>query len=264
MTTAPPAPTPEVPAVGVRATARIRAAADGRGGTALPVLAGEGPFALRRVRARGPEARVLVIGAMSAPLGGDRLGIEVEAEAGARLSVGAAAATLALPGRGGLPAHYDVSLTVGPDAALTWLPEHLVSVRGSDLRASTLVRTAAGSRLVFREEQVLGRADEAPGTLRSRLTAWHAGRPLLDQELSCGPGAHAGWDGPAGIAGRRALGQLLIVRPEFENDPPAARMLGETAAVSPLPGPAVLVTALAEDALALRAVLDEALAEFTA
>ena len=41
---------------GVRATARIVARADGRGGTALPVLDGDGPLALRRIRAHGDEA----------------------------------------------------------------------------------------------------------------------------------------------------------------------------------------------------------------
>ncbi len=42
-----------------------------------------------------------------------------------------------------------------------------------------------------------------------------------------------------------------------------ARPLGEYAALTPLAGPAVLVTALAPDALLLRRVLDEALCELT-
>jgi urease accessory protein len=56
------------------------------------------------------------------------------------------------------------------------------------------------------------------------------------------------------------VGQLLVVRPEFEREPVAARMLGECAALVPLAGPAVLVTAVAGDGLRLRRVLDEALA----
>ncbi|MGW4569484.1 hypothetical protein ACWEN3_46675, partial [Streptomyces sp. NPDC004561] len=47
-----------VTATGVRARAHVVARADGRGGTALPVLEGEGPLALRRTRASGTEARV--------------------------------------------------------------------------------------------------------------------------------------------------------------------------------------------------------------
>ncbi|MGW2441481.1 urease accessory protein UreD, partial [Streptomyces goshikiensis] len=178
--------------------------------------------------------------------------------AGARLALATAAATLALPGRGGEPARYDVRLTLEGDAALRWLPEPLVSVRGSDLRVRTRAELAPGARLLLREEQVLGRAGEPGGLLRSRLTVTRAGRPLLDQELACGPGAPAGWDGPAGLAGHRSLGQLLVVDPAFEKAPAAAAVLGEFAAVTPLAGPAVLVTALAPDALRLRELLDAA------
>ncbi|MGW5344131.1 hypothetical protein ACWERJ_14390, partial [Streptomyces sp. NPDC004050] len=92
----------------------------------------------------------------------------------------------------------------------------------------------------------------------SRLTVVRDGRPLLDQELACGPGAPGGWDGPAGLAGHRAVGQLLVVDPRFAREAPAAAVLGEFAAVTPLAGPAVLVTALAPDALRLRGLLDAA------
>lgn len=244
---------------GVRATARIGARADGRGGTALPVLEGAGPLALRRTRARGDEARVMVVGAMSGPLGGDRFAVEAEVAEGARLHVGSAAATIALPGQAKGEARYDVRLDVADGGELRWLPEQLISAQGSDLYVSSRVELRGGARLVFREEQVLGRVGEQPGRLTSRLALRLDGRPLLDQELSCGPGAPGGWDGPAVLGGHRALGQLLVVRPEFARELPEARMLGEHAALAPLAGPAVLVSALAPDALRLRRVLDEAL-----
>ncbi|MFC7260780.1 urease accessory protein UreD [Streptomyces lutosisoli] len=244
---------------GVRATARISARDDGRGGTSLPVLDGQGPLALRRTRASGSEARVMLVGAMSGPLGGDHFTVEAEVGEGARLHVGSAAATIALPGQAKGEARYDVRLDVAEGGELCWLPEQLISAGGSDLYVSSRVELAAGARLVFREEQVLGRAGEEPGRLTSRLTVRLGGRPLLDQELACGPGAPGGWDGPAVLAGHRALGQLVVVRPEFEKELPKARLLGEYAALTPLAGPAVLVTVLARDALRLRRVLDEAL-----
>ncbi|MEV0227579.1 urease accessory protein UreD [Streptomyces sp. NPDC050704] len=244
---------------GVRATARIGARLDGRGGTALPTLEGEGPLALRRTRASGDEARVMLVGAMSGPLGGDHFTVEAAAAAGAKLHVGSAAATIALPGQAKGEARYDVRLTVADDAELRWLPEQLISANGSELYVTTRVDLAAGARLVLREEQVLGRANEEPGRLTSRLTVRLDGRPLLDQDLSCGPGAPGGWDGPAVLAGHRALGQLVVVRPEFGLRPVEARLLGEYASVTPLAGPGVLVTALAPDALHLRRLLDEAL-----
>ncbi|MEV0931772.1 urease accessory protein UreD [Streptomyces phaeochromogenes] len=246
-------------ASGVRALARIGARADGRGGTALPTLEGQGPLALRRTRASGSEARVMLVGAMSGPLGGDHFTVEAEVGDGARLHVGSAAATIALPGQAKGEARYDVRLTVAEGGELCWLPEQLISANGSELCVSTGVDLAAGARLVLREEQVLGRANEEPGRLSSRLTVRLDGRPLLDQELSCGPGAPGGWDGPAVLAGHRALGQLIVVRPEFGGKPVEARLLGEYAVLTPLAGPGALVTALAPDALRLRRILDEAL-----
>ncbi|MFH8444520.1 urease accessory protein UreD [Streptomyces sp. NPDC018026] len=245
---------------GVRASARVLARGDGRGGTVLPVLEGEGPLAVRRTRGSGAETRVMLVGAMSGPLGGDRFEVGVHAANGARLRVGSAAATLALPGQDKAGARYDVRLTVDEDAELCWLPEQLISAGGSELTVTTSVDLAAGARLLLREEQVLGRAGEEPGRLTSRLTLRIDGRCVLDQELSCGPGAPGGWDGPAGLAGHRAVGQLVVVRPGFAAEPPAARVFEEGAAVMPLAGPAALVTAVAPDALRLRRLLDGALA----
>ncbi|KUN85686.1 urease accessory protein UreD [Streptomyces griseoruber] len=244
---------------GVRAVARIGATADGRGGTALPVLESDGPLALRRTRAVGDEARVVLVGAMSGPLGGDRFAVEAEVGSGARLRVGSAAATIALPGQIKDAAHYDVRLDVADEGELHWLPEPLISARGSDLYVTTRADLGPGARLVLREEQVLGRVGEEPGRLTSRLVVRVGGRTVLDQELACGPGAPGGWDGPAVLAGHRAVGQLVVVRPEFATHPVGAQILGEHAALVPLAGPAALVSAVAPDGLRLRRVLDEAL-----
>ncbi|MGW1275032.1 urease accessory protein UreD, partial [Streptomyces sp. NPDC002491] len=142
----------------VCATARVGAIADGRGGTSLPVLESDGPLALRRTRAVGDEARVLLVGAMSGPLGGDRFAVEADVGAGARLRIGSAAATIALPGQTKDEARYDVRLTVADGGELHWLPEQLISAGGSDLYVSTRVDLGAD-----------------PGTARPRLGAAPAG-----------------------------------------------------------------------------------------
>jgi urease accessory protein len=257
MTLAPPRPR------AVRATARIGAVADGRGGTALPLLAGDGPLALRRTRAPGGGAAVTVVGAMSAPLGGDRLRIEAECAAGARLTVGSAAATVSLPGGSGEQAVYDVRLTVGAGAELHWLPEPVIAARGSDLRMTTRAELAADATLLLREEQILGRHAEPAGDLTTRLTVRVDGRPLLDQTLAFGPRTPA-WDGPATLGGYRAVGQLLLVRPSFAETPKAVTLTRDPAegqaVLTPLAGPAVLVTAVARDGLHLRRLLDHGLA----
>lgn len=51
------------------------------------------------------------------------------------------------------------------------------------------------------------------------------------------------------------------MEPAFDEKRPDARLLGETAVLTPLAGPAVLVTAVAPDARLLRGVLDQALDE---
>ncbi|MFD5321504.1 urease accessory protein UreD [Streptomyces sp. NPDC127098] len=244
---------------GVTAHARVTATADG----SLPLLRGEGPLALRRTRAAGPYTQVTVVGAMSGPLGGDRLRLTAEAAPGAALRITSAAATVALPGRGGEPADYDVTLTVGEGGELRWLPEPLIAAAGSDLRTTTRVALAAGARLVLREQLVLGRAGEEPGRLVSRLVVRLADRPLLDQELAFGPGT-PGWDGGAVLDGHRAVGQLLVVDPAFEEKPAEARVLADTAVLTPLAGPAALVTAVAPDALALGRLLAEGAAHLGA
>lgn len=251
--------TRQAPASGVRATARITAAARG-GTTTLPVLDGDGPFELRRLRSRGTAARVCVIGAMCAPLGGDRLRIEATVEEGAALHVTSAAATLAL--RGPTPEHasYDVHLSVAEHAELHWLPKPLICAAGSNLRQSWTVDLAPTARLVLREEQVLGRTGEPPGRVAARLTVRRGGHVLLDQEAEYGPGA-PGWDGPAVLAGHRAAGSILIVDPAFGDKPPAVQLHGGgpedgQAVLTPLAGPAALVTAIAPDGLRLRHLLN--------
>ena len=245
---------------GVRAAARIVAEPDGRGGTSLPVLDGEGPLAPRRTRAVRPgAAQVTVVGAMSAPRGGDQLSLDARVLPGARLGVGSAAATVSLPGRDGARARYDVRLTVGAGAELCWLPEPVIAAAGSDLAMTTRVELAEGARLVLREELVLGRAGERPGRLVSRLTVRRGGRSLLDQEVALGPGA-PGWSGPAVLDRYRSMGQLLVVDPSFAEHAPGAAVLASDPAegeamLTPLAGPAVLVTALARDALTVRRLL---------
>ncbi|MFJ7770874.1 urease accessory protein UreD [Streptomyces sp. NPDC097107] len=246
---------------GVRATARIRAAHNGRV-TTFPQLRSDGPFHLRRVQSDSRAAKVAIIGAMSGPLGGDRLTLDVTAEDRAELDVVTAAATLALSGPTTDPATYDVRLTAGEHARLRWLPHPLISAAGSNLRQTYTVHLAATARLLLREEQLLGRANEEPGHLVSRIVVHRAGHPLLDQTTAYGA-PEPGWDGPAVLAGHRAIGQLLIVDPHLNisRDPV---LLGEDikdgcAVLAPLAGgPALLATAAAPTSSVLRDLLDEA------
>ncbi len=255
-------PSPAHPS-GVTATARIRAAHNGRA-TTVPLLHSDGPFHLRRLRARGEQARVCVLGAMSAPLGGDRLALDITAGTRARLEVTGAAATIALRGPTTAQATYDVRIRVDDEASLHWLPEPLISTRGSTLHQTFAVDLAPTARLLMREEQLLGRSGEAPGHLTTRLTVRRGGRPLLDQHTAYGCPAPA-WDGPAVLGPHRATGQLLLVdttldmprKPHVIGDDPAEGH----AVLTPLAAPqALIATAVAPTPAQLRDLLDTALA----
>ncbi|MEW2266253.1 urease accessory protein UreD [Streptomyces sp. NPDC047853] len=255
-------PAPTHPS-GVVAAARIQATHNGRT-TVVPLLHSDGPFHLRRLRARGEQARVCVLGAMSAPLGGDRLALDIAVETGARLEVTSSAATIALRGPTIAPATYDARVRVGDHAILHWLPEPLISTRGSTLHQTFTVDLAATAHLLMREEQLLGRSGEAPGHLTTRLTVHRGGRPLLDQYTAYGDPAPA-WDGPAVLGTHRATGQLLLVDPTLRT-PRGPHVIGNDqaeghAVLTPLADPqALIATAVAPTPAQLRHLLDTALA----
>ncbi|MBV1856008.1 urease accessory protein UreD [Catellatospora tritici] len=237
----------------MRALARVTAVADSRGGTRLAQVRGEPPLILRHTPAPTGPAVVHLVGAAAGPLAGDDLRLEVEVGPGAALRLHSVAASVALPSRVTAASRLTVTVTVAAGGSLDWLPEQLVAARGCNHVSASTVELAEGARLVWREELVCGRHDEAPGDAVIETSVTYAGRPLLRQSMAIGP-ASIGWDGPAVLGGAKATGSLLRVAPD--EPMPAARTVGPTAVLVPLAtGPASLVTATAPDAHTLRAYL---------
>jgi urease accessory protein len=244
----------------IRASARIVAVADGRGGTRLAVLRGQSPVLPRRTgAARGPgvPAEVHLVGGAAGPLGGDLLRLDVEVGPDAALCLRTVAATVVLPGPDGAGSRMEITASVAAGGRLDWLPEPLVAAAGCRHESIATVAVADGGRLCWREEVICGRHGERPGDLVSRTTVRYAGRTLHRQDLAVGPSA-PGWDGPAVLGDARATGSVLVVEPAWaDSGPPAATVLSPTAAALPLVGPGLLITATA-DPRAARAVLDAA------
>jgi urease accessory protein len=238
----------------VTAEAAIVAVLDAaRGVTRLPVLRSQVPLVLRRT----PDA-VYRVGGAAGPIGGDRLDLRIDVLAGAFLRVRSAAASIALPGPDGLESVLTVTISVGADAFLEYLPEPVVVSAGARHATIFGVTLAAGASLLLRDELLLGRHGEAGGAARSVLRVDYAGRPLLRQSLEVS-GADAIALGPAVLAGHRAVGTLLRAGPAMSSNGAAHAdatyadaTADSTVAVMPLAGPGVLVTALANDAVALR------------
>ncbi|MCU1484231.1 MAG: urease accessory protein UreD [Actinomycetia bacterium] len=221
-------------------------AADGR--SRCTVLRSDPPFTFRQT---GPV--LSWIGTAAGPVGGDELALDVVVGPGADLTLGSVAASLVHPGPTGAPSSTAVRVTVGPGGRLRWQPRPVVLVRGCDHHADTTVDLADGAALLWREEVVLGRHEEEPGSLRQRLVVDRAGRPLLRTELAVGPRWPASL-GPAGTAGARAVGTVVAVGIDLV---PVA-VAGVRMVVQPLAEGAVLLTALAERPGDLTLALDEA------
>jgi urease accessory protein len=187
------------------------------------------------------------------PVGGDELAVDMTVEASASATLRTAAASLVLPGPTGAPSSMRVHARVVGN--LRWLPEPTVLVHGCDHTTVARIDVAPGGSVLWREEVVLGRHGEGSGSLLQRLHVDVDGRPLLRNELPVGP-RWPGSDGPAGLDGAGAVGSLLGVgvgRPSDVSD-----VEGSRAGIADLSPTAWLLTVVAEDARALRRVLDDA------
>jgi urease accessory protein len=220
-----------------RASARAEMTASG---TRVVALRSEAPLVLRET----PDALYLVGGA-GGPLGGDDLALDVEVGPGAHLRVRSAGATLAQPGPHGGSSRLRCTIRVGDGASLDWAPEPLVSVRASDHVVETTVDLAASAWLELHDEIALGRADEAPGRLRSRCRVTRDGVPVLAHDLDLG-GPDGAWAGPAGIGPARFVTSILRVGPDLRApDPGAVATADGRAGCFPLVPGAVLWMAVA-------------------
>jgi urease accessory protein len=239
----------------VRARAAVVAEVDSSGHTRLTTLRSQPPLALR------PTSSALYLAASAAgPLGGDELELSIVVGRGAELLLRTVAATVALPGASG-PSRLTVRLSVAAGGRLAVLPEPTVIAAGADHHTSTYAEVAAGGALTVREEVLLGRHGEPGGRYRGLLHVNVAGRPLLRHRLDL-DGADPAALAPESIVGARAVGTQLQVDPRWV-DPQwtdgaagPAGAAGPSSAAMRLAGPGLLVTALGDDALAVRRELD--------
>jgi urease accessory protein len=250
----------------MKATARLVAEARPDGTTRLTTLADQAPLLLRQTFGDGDHdyaAQVYLVGGAAGPLGGDVLSFELHLGPGAAVRIGSVAASLALPGPHGGESTLDISVRIEAGASLVWTPEPLIVAQGARHRTSVNIEMAADARLTWHEQTLLGRNGEQPGSAVTRLRVRRAGRPLLDHALAVGP-HHPGSLGPAVAGSDRASATVLVVDPAWTDVPPADRLGlkprdGTDGAIAVLPlsaEPAVVISALAPDGLALRRLLD--------
>lgn len=234
-----------------------------RGCSRVGRLRSDGPLILRNSNPKGPEplahrstkvARVALASGTAGPLGGDEYGLEVRVGAGSTLVLTEASAMLVLPGLGGGQSTMTVKVTVEHGATFVWWAEPIIAASRCNHRHKVEIELAGTARLVMREEILLGRHGEDPGDLSSRLRITRDTRPLYDQQVEFGP-SYDGWRGAAVLGGNSAVGSVIAVDPDWETTPPECDPFDRNAALTPLAGPGVCISAVAPDSLALRGLL---------
>ena len=127
---------------------------------------------------------VHLVSAAATPLGGDAIHIRVVVEAGARLRVRTAAATVTLPGSTTVESHAFWTLEVAGDLDVD--PQPTVVAATSRHFTSTRVELTAAGRVRLRERIQIGRSNERQGFWSGALHADVDGSPLLRHRIELG------------------------------------------------------------------------------
>ena len=250
----------------MRARAALEVARGECGRSVIVRLRSDGPIVLRPTPGAsdpGGEVwsspcdavRVRRAAAAAGPLGGDDLRLDIRVDAGASLVLGDVSASLVLPGPHGKRSHMGITARVESGGWLGLLSEPVIAARGCDHRMTTDVELGSGAGLVVREELLLGRHGEEPGSIGQRLRVCCEGRVVYDQEIRLGANT-PGWRGPAVTGGRRAVGSVLLVGIGVGSAGGVQGGLPPDTALMEMGADVAVVTAVAGDSLTLRRRLD--------
>jgi urease accessory protein len=206
---------------------------------------------------------LILVGAAAHPIGDDRLSIDLAVGDGTALTVGSTGATVARHGSRDGCSLTTTTASVGAGSSLCWLVEPGVAATGARHRSRAIVELARSSRLVWREEIVLGRfAEDVPGSWRSEMAVRRDSRPFFVGDLDLGPAAPS-WRSASVFAGAAAVTSTILVdpaRPEGTWPRVTASSRGALGVVLPLAGPGVELVAWGAALPSCRAVASELLA----
>ena len=229
-------------------TARLRLVA-GQGGPTVSDLHCSGALAFRPT-----EWGVWMVGTEAHPIGGDRILARLAVGPGCEAKVRSVSASVARRGAGS--SVVAVVVRVAEAGVLDWDPEPGVAAEGADHRSDARIRLGSGARLRWRDEWVLGRVAEEPGSWASRIQIVYEDRPLVVSELATGPEA-PGWGSSAVLAGARAVSSLVVVDSSRTFETGRASCGTAVGTRLPLVGPGMQITAWGEDLTDCRKVVDQ-------
>lgn len=228
------------------ASLRLRA---GPRGPVVDEMRSSGPVAFRPT-----EWGVWTVSTEAHPIGGDRILARVAVGRGCHATLRSVSATVARRGRG--ESLVAVAVRVAEGGSLAWNPEPGVAAAGAVHLSDVRIRLAAETRLVWKDEWVLGRFGEDPGSWRSRVRIVYDGRPVLTSDLATGPAA-AAWPSPGVLAGAGAVSSIVMIDPEEAFDARRVSCGSALGVCLPLHGPGVQIIAWGEDLGDCRKAVDE-------
>ncbi|MDJ0942787.1 MAG: urease accessory protein UreD [Kiloniellales bacterium] len=187
----------------VEGEARVAVRAES-GVTRLAALHQRDPLSLRLPRpGRGDILEACMITTSGGLVGGDRLTVEVEAGAGARLRVYPQAAEKVYRSLGA-DSRVTVTLTAAAETWLEWLPQETILFDGARLRRRTELRLVPGAQVFAGEFLVFGR--RASGERLSRGLIHDAWRVCCGGDLVWADALHAEGDLARPLASTACLG----------------------------------------------------------
>jgi urease accessory protein len=184
------------------------------GATRRVSVAEEGSLRVRFPGRSARDAEAVVVNVAGGVAGGDRLDVDVAADAGARLTVTTAAAEKVYRSLGP-EAEAHVRLRADAGATLHWLPQETILFDRARFRRSIEIDVAGGARLLMAEALVFGRTamGEAvrQGSLFDRWRVRHGERLVFAETVRLGGDVAATLQHPAVAAGGAALATILAV-----------------------------------------------------
>ena len=187
-----------------------------------------GPRGLERLAQRGSakailpavhggRAEAVFLNTAGGVTGGDRLSYDLTLTRGAATGT-TQTAERAYASPGG-PARVDVTLRLGPNTHLAWLPQETILFEDSHLHRTTTAHLDEGATLIGCEMLVLGRRAMGERPARLRLTDRRevrvGGAPVWIEPFALTPEALG--PSPALLGGAAALATLYVVGPGAED-----------------------------------------------
>lgn len=189
--------------------------------------------------------------------GGDQFSLEIEAQAGATLTVTTQAAERAYRAQSSEIGRVHTRLTVRDGALLKWLPQELILFDRSALQRRLEITLGTNAKLLMVEPVVFGRA-AMPEVLRhvmfkDSIRITRDGRPIYIDGMGLHGDAAAHLARPAIANGAGAMASVVMVAPDAATHlGPIRAALPTTAGASLLADDLLVIRLLARDSFELR------------